>query len=85
MATLVVHGLMKSKFTLTKRLNLFGAFRVVILDLCILSYGRFPPRPITESAKARMAAEEGWLHLACDVGVTAQIFRLGGIYGPGRR
>ncbi|KAJ8567194.1 hypothetical protein K7X08_019402 [Anisodus acutangulus] len=35
----------------------------------------FPTRPITESAKARMAAEEGWLHLACDVGITAQIFR----------
>ncbi|KAJ8546095.1 hypothetical protein K7X08_018678 [Anisodus acutangulus] len=44
----------------------------------------FPPRPTTESAKTRMAAEEGWLHLACDMGVTAQIFRLGGIYGPGR-
>ncbi|XP_060193153.1 uncharacterized protein LOC132622557 isoform X1 [Lycium barbarum] len=44
----------------------------------------FPPRPTTESARARMAAEEGWLHLACDVGVTVQIFRLGGIYGPGR-
>ncbi|XP_009774248.1 uncharacterized protein LOC107781961 [Nicotiana tabacum] len=44
----------------------------------------FPPRSITESAKARIAAEEGWLHLACDVGVTVQIFRLGGIYGPGR-
>uniref|UniRef100_A0A0V0HYG8 Putative dTDP-D-glucose 4,6-dehydratase-like n=1 Tax=Solanum chacoense TaxID=4108 RepID=A0A0V0HYG8_SOLCH len=44
----------------------------------------FPPNPTTELAKARIAAEEGWLHLACDGRVTAQIFRLGGIYGPGR-
>ncbi|MCD7448842.1 hypothetical protein HAX54_046935 [Datura stramonium] len=44
----------------------------------------FPPSPTTELAKARIAAEEGWLRLACDVRVTAQIFRLGGIYGPGR-
>ncbi|CAN4079575.1 unnamed protein product [Withania somnifera] len=44
----------------------------------------FPPSPTTELAKARVAAEEGWLHLARDVKVTAQIFRLGGIYGPGR-
>ncbi|KAM3286313.1 protein YeeZ [Capsicum chacoense] len=44
----------------------------------------YPPSPMTELAKARLAAEEEWLQLACDVRVTAQIFRLGGIYGPGR-
>lgn len=43
-----------------------------------------PPSPTAELAKARIAAEEGWFHLACAVKVTAQIFRLGGIYGPGR-
>lgn len=44
----------------------------------------YQPSPTTELAKARLAAEEEWLQLACDVRVTAQIFRLGGIYGPGR-
>ncbi|KAK4367677.1 hypothetical protein RND71_011469 [Anisodus tanguticus] len=39
--------------------------------------GEFPTRPITESAKARMAAEEGWLHLACDVGITARVALIG--------
>lgn len=41
--------------------------------------------PSNESAKARLAAEEGWLNLGHDLGLSAQVFRLGGIYGPGRR
>ncbi|KAM7516614.1 hypothetical protein LguiA_006197 [Lonicera macranthoides] len=40
--------------------------------------------PSNESAKARLAAEEGWLNLGHDLGLSAQVFRLGGIYGPGR-
>ncbi|CAH9102181.1 unnamed protein product [Cuscuta epithymum] len=44
----------------------------------------FPARPTSESAKARLAAEEGWLQLGLDLEVAAQVFRLGGIYGPNR-
>lgn len=40
--------------------------------------------PQTESAKLRLAAEEGWLHLGRQLGFPVNIFRLGGIYGPGR-
>ncbi|KAL1810457.1 hypothetical protein ACET3Z_027447 [Daucus carota] len=35
-------------------------------------------------AKARLAAEEGWLHFGSQLGLETKIFRLGGIYGPGR-
>ncbi|XP_010459645.1 PREDICTED: uncharacterized protein LOC104740669 [Camelina sativa] len=42
------------------------------------------PNPKTESAKLRLAAEEGWLRLGRELGVSTQILRLGGIYGPGR-
>nr|GMD56852.1 protein YeeZ-like isoform X1 [Ipomoea batatas] len=44
----------------------------------------FPARPTTESARARLAAEEGWLQLGLDLEIASQVFRLGGIYGPGR-
>jgi nucleoside-diphosphate-sugar epimerase len=40
--------------------------------------------PINESAKARLAAEEGWLNLGSELNLSSQVFRLGGIYGPGR-
>ncbi|KAK2987484.1 hypothetical protein RJ640_012143, partial [Escallonia rubra] len=40
--------------------------------------------PMSNVAKARLAAEEGWLNFGRDLGLAAQIFRLGGIYGPGR-
>ncbi|KAL0694920.1 hypothetical protein Bca4012_062100 [Brassica carinata] len=43
-----------------------------------------PPNPKTQSAKLRLAAEEGWLSLGSDLGVSTQVLRLGGIYGPGR-
>ncbi|KAJ0257408.1 Uncharacterized protein HA466_0082770 [Hirschfeldia incana] len=43
-----------------------------------------PPNPKTQSAKLRLAAEEGWLRLGNDLGVSTQVLRLGGIYGPGR-
>ncbi|VVA91899.1 unnamed protein product [Arabis nemorensis] len=43
-----------------------------------------PPNPKTQTAKLRLAAEEGWLSLGRDLGVSTQILRLGGIYGPGR-
>ncbi|XP_072985832.1 uncharacterized protein [Typha latifolia] len=37
-----------------------------------------------QSAKLRYTAEKGWLQLANQLGLSAYIFRLGGIYGPGR-
>lgn len=40
---------------------------------------------MNEMAKLRLAAEEGWLNLGHDLGLSTQVFRLGGIYGPGRR
>ncbi|KAL8247037.1 hypothetical protein R6Q59_008253 [Mikania micrantha] len=42
------------------------------------------PKPSSELAKLRLAAEEGWLSLGHEIGLAAHIFRLGGIYGPGR-
>ncbi|XP_012446828.1 uncharacterized protein LOC105770257 [Gossypium raimondii] len=44
----------------------------------------FLASPTNEMAKLRLVAEQGWLNLAHDVGIKAQVFRLGGIYGPGR-
>ncbi|XP_038715929.1 protein YeeZ [Tripterygium wilfordii] len=44
----------------------------------------YPESPTSESAKLRLLAEEGWLNLAYDLGLSMQVFRLGGIYGPGR-
>ncbi|XP_077244268.1 NAD(P)-binding Rossmann-fold superfamily protein isoform X2 [Tasmannia lanceolata] len=44
----------------------------------------YPINAATKSAKARLAAEKGWLDLGHDLGVPAHVFRLGGIYGPGR-
>ncbi|XP_066308630.1 uncharacterized protein [Miscanthus floridulus] len=41
--------------------------------------------PKSESAKLRYNAEKGWLNLIDDPNLSAFIFRLGGIYGPGRR
>lgn len=44
-----------------------------------------PVNPSSELGRARVAAEEGWLELGHDLDVAVQVFRLGGIYGPGRR
>ncbi|KAF8406476.1 hypothetical protein HHK36_008564 [Tetracentron sinense] len=44
----------------------------------------YPANPTRESAKARLDAEKGWLNLGHDLGLLVQVFRLGGIYGPGR-
>ncbi|MED6197885.1 hypothetical protein PIB30_061064 [Stylosanthes scabra] len=44
----------------------------------------YPTNPKSESAKLRLASEEGWLNLAHHLGFSVQVFRLGGIYGPGR-
>jgi nucleoside-diphosphate-sugar epimerase len=41
-------------------------------------------RPSTVRGKRRVAAEDGWCELWRDHGVGVQLFRLAGIYGPGR-
>ena len=41
-------------------------------------------RAETPRGKARVAAEAGWTELAAAAGFPLQIFRLAGIYGPGR-
>lgn len=42
------------------------------------------PHPGSERAKRRLVAESAWLDFARAHGKRVQIFRLGGIYGPGR-
>jgi nucleoside-diphosphate-sugar epimerase len=42
------------------------------------------PRPTTERGRARLAAEAAWQELAAESGLPLHIFRLAGIYGPGR-
>jgi nucleoside-diphosphate-sugar epimerase len=41
-------------------------------------------RPTGERGRRRAAAEAGWLELWCRRGVPVHVFRLAGIYGPGR-
>ena len=43
-----------------------------------------PRRPSNESTRRRLAAEDGWLDLWKAHGVPVHVFRLSGIYGPGR-
>ena len=43
-----------------------------------------PIRPTSERGNRRAAAESRWLEFGQNTGVVVQIFRLAGIYGPGR-
>ncbi|GGB57764.1 NAD(P)-dependent oxidoreductase [Roseibium aquae] len=43
-----------------------------------------PCRPVSRRSKQRLAAEQDWLDFASETGCPVQIFRLSGIYGPGR-
>lgn len=43
-----------------------------------------PLRPTSERSLRRMHAEQAWLQFAHDTGKRVEIFRLSGIYGPGR-
>ncbi|MBM6595034.1 SDR family oxidoreductase [Microvirga pudoricolor] len=43
-----------------------------------------PIAPATKRAKERIAAEKAWLAAGRETGKAVQIFRLAGIYGPGR-
>jgi nucleoside-diphosphate-sugar epimerase len=42
------------------------------------------PKPNSERTEARVEAEQDWLRFGEETGVPVQIFRLAGIYGPGR-
>lgn len=42
------------------------------------------PRPNSPRTEARVAAEQAWLEFGGEIGVPVQVFRLAGIYGPGR-
>jgi nucleoside-diphosphate-sugar epimerase len=43
-----------------------------------------PPRPDNARLSGRISAETGWLELGAALGVATCVFRLAGIYGPGR-
>jgi nucleoside-diphosphate-sugar epimerase len=43
-----------------------------------------PPKPNSARTEARVEAEKAWLAFGEETGVKVQIFRLAGIYGPGR-
>jgi nucleoside-diphosphate-sugar epimerase len=42
------------------------------------------PRPTSRRSQGRLAVENAWLGLGRETGKTVQVFRLSGIYGPGR-
>jgi len=42
------------------------------------------PHPHSDRTRARVVSESGWLALGEEIGRPAQVFRLAGIYGPGR-
>ena len=42
------------------------------------------PSPNSERTEARVAAEKAWLDFGQEIGRPVQVFRLAGIYGPGR-
>jgi nucleoside-diphosphate-sugar epimerase len=43
-----------------------------------------PPEPVSARSRERLAAERAWLALGARTGKPVHIFRLAGIYGPGR-
>ena len=43
-----------------------------------------PLKPSSNRSRRRVEAEQAWLHLHRNAGVPVHIFRLAGIYGPGR-
>ncbi len=43
-----------------------------------------PANPVSARSRRRAEAEEAWLVLGADAGKSVQVFRLAGIYGPGR-
>ena len=43
-----------------------------------------PPKPNSDRTEARVEAEAAWLRWGDEIGVPTHVFRLAGIYGPGR-
>jgi nucleoside-diphosphate-sugar epimerase len=43
-----------------------------------------PPKPQSDHSRQRLAAERAWLELGRETGKSVHVFRLTGIYGPGR-
>ena len=43
-----------------------------------------PPHPTTELGESRLKAEQAWLSVFHEHGLPVHVFRLSGIYGPGR-
>jgi nucleoside-diphosphate-sugar epimerase len=43
-----------------------------------------PAQPASARSRERLAAEDAWLRLGRESGKSVQVFRLSGIYGPGR-
>lgn len=43
-----------------------------------------PTKPVDQGALARLDAEKAWISLGQCMDIPVQVFRLGGIYGPGR-
>ena len=43
-----------------------------------------PARPVSARSRERLAAENAWLELGAGAGKPVHVFRLAGIYGPGR-
>ncbi len=43
-----------------------------------------PPKPNSTRTDARVEAEQAWLQFGQETGLPMQVFRLAGIYGPGR-
>ena len=43
-----------------------------------------PPAPVSARSRERLAAENAWLELGVRAGKPVHVFRLAGIYGPGR-
>ena len=43
-----------------------------------------PPGPLSRRSERRVEAEQGWLRLWREHGLPVHVFRLAGIYGPGR-
>ncbi len=42
------------------------------------------PKPVSNRSRWRLDAEQAWFDLAARTGIQTEIFRLAGIYGPGR-
>lgn len=59
-------------------IGVYGDHRGAVVDEATV------PRPASGRSRDRLAAEEAWLAFGRESGKAVQVFRLAGIYGPGR-